>query len=107
MKFTVSIFVLFAFIAFVHSTPLPQETVAEVGQLAEEEAPNRPILAAILTPINGIASTGINVAKTVAENTGRLLENGAQAMSNGLNYVAHTVNEGINRPFQLAESQSN
>lgn len=97
MKTTVSIFfVLFAIVAFVHSTPLPQgEIIAEVDQPA---APNGPILSVI----NNFANTGINVAKSVAETTGRFIEGSAQSMTNGINVAAHTISETINRPFQSA-----
>lgn len=105
MKTTVSIlFVLFAIVAFVHSTPLPQDPiVAEIEQAAEEAAaPNRPILNAI----SGIANTGISVAKSVAESTGRLIEGSAQTMTSGINFGAQTLSGFINRPFQaIQESQ--
>lgn len=99
MKTIVSIFfVLFAIVAFVHSTPLPQGgIVAEVEQAAEAEAtPNRPVLNAI----NGLANTGISVVKSVAENTGRLIETSAQSMTNGINSGAHFISQAINLPFQ-------
>lgn len=101
MKTIVSIFfVLFAIVAFVHSTPLPQEQiVAEVEQAAAAEAtPNRPVLNAIA----GLTNTGMNIAKSVAETTGRLIEGSAQTVTSGINTFAHGFSETINRPFQAA-----
>lgn len=103
MKTIVSIFfVLFAIVAFVHSTPLPQEQiVAEVEQAAAAEAtPNRPVLNAIA----GLANTGMNIAKSVAENTGRLIEGSAQTVTTGINTLAHGLSETINRPFQASDA---
>lgn len=101
MKTIVSIFfVLFAVVAIVHATPLPQDgLIAEVQQAAEAEAtPNRPVLNAI----SGLANTGINMVKTVAQNTGRLIEDSAQTVTQGINTAAHTFNQAINLPFQPA-----
>ena len=99
MKTIVSIFfVLFAIVAFVHSTPLPQgENVAEVEQAAEAEAaPSRPILDAI----SGIANTGMRVAETVAKNTGRLIEDSAKTVTNGINTGAQFISGTLTQPFQ-------
>lgn len=99
MKTIVSIFfVLFAVVAFVHSTPLPQEPIiAEVEQAAAAEAtPNRPVLNAIA----GLANTGMNIAKSVAQTTGRIVETSAQGVTSGINSLAHGFSETINRPFQ-------
>lgn len=101
MKTIVSIvFVLFAIVAVVYSTPLPQEPiVAEVEQAAAAEAaPNRPVLNAFA----GLANTGMNVAKSVAETTGRLIEGSAQTVSSGINSLAQGFSATINRPFQAA-----
>lgn len=98
MKTIVSIFFVLFAVAIVHSTPLPQDPiVAEVEQAAEAEAtPNRPVLNAIA----GLANTGMNIAKSVAETTGRLIEGTAQTASNGITNFAHFTSETIQRPFQ-------
>lgn len=101
MKTAVSILVLCAFVAFVHSTPIPQD--------AEPAAPSRPFLDAISAPFNtasiafsGIANTGREVAKNVAENTGKFIDTGAENLSQRITSLAHSFNTGINRPFQAA-----
>lgn len=98
MKTTASIIVFFAVVAFVRSTPLPQDA---------EVAPSRPLFDAFSAAANtanvafsGLANTGFNVAKTVAENTGRFIDNTAGAMSNGINSAAHSITSGLTRPFQ-------
>lgn len=98
----VSIFVVtFAIVAFVQSTPLPQSEIEEAAA-AEANRPNRPILNAI----NGFANTGMSVAKTVAESTGRFLEGSSRVVTNGINAAAQSISATINRPFQSAESLS-
>lgn len=106
MKTTASIIVLFAVVAFVRSTPLPQDAAAEV-------APNRPLFNAFSAAANtanvafeGLTNTGFNVAKTVAENTGRFIDNTAGAMSNGINSAAHSITSGLTRPFQSAQVEN-
>lgn len=98
MKTSVSIFVLCAFVAFVQSTPVPQD-VAPV----EAAVVTNPIYGAFSAAANtanvalsGLANTGLNVAKTVAENTGRFIDNTANAMNN----AAHTLSSTLTRPFQ-------
>lgn len=100
MKTIVSIFfVLFAVVA-VYSSPMPQEQIiAEVEQAAEAEAtPNRPVLNAIA----GLANTGMNIAKSVAETTGRFIEGSAGTVTSGINNIAHFTSDAIQRPFQAA-----
>lgn len=99
MKTTVSIFVLCAFVAFVYSSPIPQD--------AEPAAPSRPFLNAISAPFNtasiafsGFANTGREVAKSMAENTGKFIDNTADSMAHRIETAAHAFSAGINRPFQ-------
>lgn len=101
MKTFVSILIVsFAIVAFVQSSPLPQ---SEFEQAAEAEAaPSRPILNAI----NGFANTGMSVAKSVAESTGRFIEGSSKVVTNGINVAAQTISETINRPFQSVVSAS-
>lgn len=97
MKTIVSIFIVsFAIVAFVRSTPVPQSEIEEAA--AAEATPNRPILNAI----NGFANTGLSVAKSVAESTGRFIEGSSKVVTNGINVAAHTLSATINRPFQSA-----
>lgn len=93
MKSSLIILALCAFIALVHSTPVPQEA----------EAPNRPIMNAFSTANQFIG----DIAKRVAQTTGNFIDNTAQSMTSGINTVAHTLSDGITRPFVSAEANTN
>lgn len=90
-----------AVVAFVNATPLPQE----------ESAPNnRPILNAISSAANSanqalgdFTQSGYSAAKRVAQTAGKIIDNTAQSMTNGINSVAHTLSDGIQRPFADSE----
>lgn len=108
MKIAVSIFVLCAVIAFVQSTPVPQE----VEVPAEAAAPNRPLLNVISAAadtaslaFNGLANTGLNVVKSVAEGTSKVIGSAAGAMTTGINTAAQTITSTLSLPFQAAQSK--
>lgn len=106
MKTTVSIFVLCAVIAFVQSTPVPQS----VEVPAEAAAPTRPILNALSAAANtanvaftGLANTGLNVVKSVAEGASQVVGSAAGAMTTGINTAAQTITSGLTLPFAAAQ----
>lgn len=101
MKFTLSVFALLAFVAFVHSTPVAQEEVT----------PNRPILNAISSAAStanqvfeGITNTAYSATKRVAETAGQVIDNTASTMSSGINTVANAISGTIISPFQSSVS---
>ena len=99
MKFSLSTVALFAFVALVHSTPLPQEEVAA--------QPNRPIMnflssatSAVNSAIDTTADTAFSALRGTASTIASFVGNTAQAMSNGMNTGATTFGNLITAPFQ-------
>lgn len=113
MKTTVSIVVLCAFAAIAYATPLPQGGEAPAAVAATADAPSRPLFSAISSAaetanaaFSGLAMTGFNVAKSVAENTGKMIDNTAIGVTNGINSAAQTISATITRPFQSAQASA-
>lgn len=104
MKTFTSIFVLCAVVAFVHSSPVPQDVAPVEAAVPASSNPLFGAFSAVANTANvaftGLANTGYNVAKSVAENTGKFIDGGANTMNN----AAHTISSFINGPFQSAES---
>lgn len=104
MKFSLSIVALFAFVALVHSSPLPEEAAA-----AEAAAPNRPLINLFNMAASGVGNvysatmdTAYNTAKATVDAVSSFVGSSAETVSNGINTGANTITGIINRPFASA-----
>lgn len=109
MKKYLSVFVLCALIAFVNSSPLPQD--ADTAE-SERSEPNRPIYNAISSAASqanqafgDFTNSGLAVAKRAAESTGKFIDSTAQSVTNGINSAAHRLSDGINKPFRQINAE--
>lgn len=88
MKSSLIILALCAFIALVHSTPVPQS-----------EEVNRPILNAITSAASTANQAIGDFAKRVAHGAGNFIDTTADTMTSGISNMAHTLSDGIRGPF--------
>lgn len=100
MKFTLSVVALFAFVAFVQATPVPED---------EPAAPNRPLINFFTSAMNtaqgaynSAYNTAASAARATADVVNNFVGNTAQTVGNGLNSGAETFTNGVNGAVNFA-----